>query len=56
MYSPLEWMAAGIAVQFQDKKLFKSVDLLGKTIVPESNKPFLNIYKDGTVERKVIVE
>ena len=39
-----------------EKKLLKSVDLLGKTIIPENNKPFLNIYNDGTVERKIIVE
>jgi len=40
----------------QDKRLLKSVDLLGKTITPGSNKLFLNIYKDGTVERKIIIE
>jgi hypothetical protein len=39
-----------------NKQLFKSVDLLGKEIVPESNKPYINIYKDGSVERKIVVE
>jgi len=43
-------------VKSENKKLIKSEDLLGKTIIPENNKPFLNIYNDGTVERKIIVE
>ena len=43
-------------VKSTNKQLLKSVDLLGKTVVPGNNKPFLNIYNDGTVERKVIME
>ena len=43
-------------VKSTNKQLIKSVDLLGKTVVPGNNKPFLNIYNDGTVERKVIFE
>ena len=39
-----------------EKKLLKSVNLLGKTIIPESNKPFINIYNDGSVEHKIVVE
>ena len=39
-----------------NKKLLKSIDLLGKEIVPENNKPHINIYKDGSVERKIIIE
>ena len=39
-----------------NKQLFKSVDLLGKKIVPESNKPYINIYQDGRVDRKIVVE
>jgi hypothetical protein len=38
------------------KQLLKSVDFLGKTLVPGNNKPFMNVYKDGSVERKVIIE
>jgi hypothetical protein len=41
---------------FGDKRLLKSVNLLGKTVIPESNKPFINIYNDGSVERKIVVE
>ena len=38
------------------KKLLKSVNLLGKTVTPESNKPFVNIYNDGSAERKIVLE
>ena len=39
-----------------DKKLLKIVNLLGKNVIPEINKPFINIYNDGSVERKIVVE
>jgi hypothetical protein len=39
-----------------NRKVVKTVDFLGKTITPEGNKPFLNIYNDGSVERKIIIE
>jgi hypothetical protein len=57
VYAPLMSVSAiNEASDSNEKKLLKSVDLLGKTIVPESNKPFINIYNDGSVERKVIIE
>ena len=40
----------------QNRRLTLSVDLLGKTIIPENNKPFINIYDDGSIERKIIIE
>jgi hypothetical protein len=43
-------------VKSENNKLIKSVDLLAKTIIPESNKPFINIYNDGTVDRKIVLE
>ena len=43
-------------INSQNKQIVKSVDFLGKTITPEGNKPFLNIYNDGSVERKIIIE
>tara|TARA_B100000767_G_scaffold153747_1_gene144574 strand:+ start:2905 stop:4227 length:1323 start_codon:yes stop_codon:yes gene_type:complete len=43
-------------VKSENKKLIKSVDLLAKTITSERNKPFINIYNDGSVERKIVVE
>ena len=57
VYGPLMHVTAiNEASDSNDKKLLKSVDLLGKTVTPESNKPFINIYNDGSVERKVILE
>jgi len=57
VYGPLMYVAAiNEASDSNDKKLLKSVDLLGKTVIPESNKPFINIYNDGSVERKIVVE
>ena len=38
-----------------NKKLIKSVDLLGREVVPKSNKPFINIYDDGSVKRQLII-
>tara|TARA_B100000795_G_scaffold93246_1_gene68230 strand:- start:84 stop:1418 length:1335 start_codon:yes stop_codon:yes gene_type:complete len=57
VYSPLMYVTAiDESSDSNDKKLLKSVDLLGKTVIPESNKPFFNIYNDGSVERKIVVE
>ncbi len=38
------------------KILIKTTDLLGREIVPKSNTPFIEIYDDGSVEKKVIIE
>ena len=38
------------------KVLISTVNLLGRTVTPESNKPFVNIYNDGSVERKIVLE
>ena len=43
-------------INSQNKQIVKSVDFLGKTITPEGNKPFINIYNDGSVERQIIIE
>ena len=39
-----------------NKKLHKSINFLGEDIIYKSNKPFINIYNDGSVERKIVVE
>ena len=39
-----------------DKKLIKTTDLLGRESDPKNNVPYFSIYKDGSVEKKVIVE
>jgi hypothetical protein len=39
-----------------NRKLETIVDILGKETTPKSNTPFIEIYDDGTVEKKLIVE
>jgi len=39
-----------------DKKLLKSISLLGENIVPKNNRPFINIFNDGSMERKIVLE
>ena len=57
VYAPLMSVSAiNEASDSNEKKLLKSVNLLGKAVIPKSNKPFINIYKDGSVERKIIIE
>jgi len=58
LYGPLLYVVADIneASDSNDKKLLKSVNFLGKNVIPFSNKPFINIYNDGSVERKIVVE
>ena len=57
VYAPLMSVSAiDEASDSNDKKLLKIVNLLGKNVIPESNKPFVNIYNDGTVERKIVLE
>ena len=39
-----------------NRELKKIVDILGRDVKPEKNKPFIEIYNDGTVEKKIIIE
>ena len=39
-----------------NRKLEKTVDILGKETIPQINTPFIEIYDDGTVEKKIIIE
>jgi hypothetical protein len=39
-----------------NRKREKIIDILGRDINPERNKPFIEIYNDGTVEKKIIIE
>ena len=57
VYAPLMSVTAiNETPDSNDKKLLKTVNLLGKNVIPEINKPFINIYNDGSVERKIVVE
>lgn len=39
-----------------NRKLEKVVDILGRDINLQKNKPFIEIYNDGTVEKRIIIE
>jgi len=39
-----------------NRKLEKTVDMLGKETKPQTNIPFIEIYDDGTVEKRIIIE
>ena len=57
VYAPLMSVSAiNEASDSNEKKLIKSVNLLGKNVIPENNMPFMNVYNDGTVERKIVLE
>ena len=39
-----------------DRKLDKTIDILGKETKPQPNTPIIEIYDDGSVEKKLIVD
>jgi len=39
-----------------NRKLQKTVDILGKQTKPQPNTPFIEIYDDGTVEKRIVIE
>tara|TARA_B100001142_G_scaffold314280_1_gene351656 strand:- start:78 stop:440 length:363 start_codon:yes stop_codon:yes gene_type:complete len=39
-----------------NRKLEKVVDILGKETKPQTNIPFIEIYDDGTVEKRIVIE
>ena len=39
-----------------DRKLDKTIDMLGKETKPQPNTPIIEIYDDGSVEKKIIIE
>jgi len=39
-----------------NRKLQKTVDILGKETKPQTNIPFIKIYDDGTVEKRIVIE
>ncbi|MDB0027566.1 hypothetical protein N9D80_03330 [Flavobacteriales bacterium] len=39
-----------------NRKVVKNIDLLGRDVNLDINKPFINIYNDGRMERKLIIE
>ena len=45
-----------IPILSTNRKLEKVVDVLGRETKPQNNTPFIEIYDDGTVNKKIIVE
>jgi hypothetical protein len=39
-----------------NRKLQKTVDLLGKETKPQTNTPLIEIYDDGTVEKRIVID
>ena len=39
-----------------NRKLEKTVDLLGRETKPQTNTPLIKIYDDGTVEKRIVIE
>ena len=39
-----------------NRKLEKIVDILGRETKPQTNTPLIEIYDDGTVEKRIIIE
>ena len=39
-----------------NRKLEKTVDMLGKETKPQTNIPFIEIYDDGTVEKRITID
>ena len=39
-----------------NRKLEKTINLIGQEIQPQTNQPIIEIYDDGSVEKKVIIE
>ena len=39
-----------------NRKLQKTVDVLGRETKPQTNIPFIEIYDDGTVEKRIVIE
>ena len=39
-----------------NRKIEQTVDILGKQTKPQTNTPFIEIYNDGTVEKRIVIE
>ena len=54
---PINFTSTGIYNLIKmDKKIIKIIDLFGREIKPIINTPFFNIYDDGMIEKRMILE
>ena len=47
--------SSGIVIE-RNKKLLKSLDFSGREIIPIPNTPFIEIFDDGSVDKKMVIE
>ena len=45
--------STGITIH-SNKKLIKTIDFLGREIIPKPNVPFIEIYDDGSFDKKIV--
>ena len=45
-----------LTIQSNKRKIIKIVDILGRETKPQPNTPFIEIYNDGSTEKKIVVE
>ena len=45
-----------LTIQSNKRKIIKIVDILGREKKPQPNTPFIEIYNDGSTEKKIVVE
>ena len=39
-----------------NRKLEKVVDILGRETKPQTNTPFIEVYDDGSIEKKIVTD
>jgi len=49
------WPSA-VEEHITNKELLKVTDILGRETKPKANTPFIEIYDDGTVEKRIVIE
>ena len=45
-----------ITIPSSKRELIKTVDILGRETKPNKNTPFIEIYDDGSTEKKIVIE
>ena len=53
---PCEYVSTNIVDSYNDKKLLRILDILGRETIPTSNNTYFYIYDDGSVIKKVTIE
>ena len=53
---PCEYVSTNIVDSYNDKKLLRILDILGRESIPTSNNTYFYIYDDGSVIKKVTIE